>query len=180
MDWLTRLFSGATAALVVLGLVGGSNPTPSTPPMRVVASIVEAPRPLSVAPTTTIPAAALCPQWWGLAAQAGWHADSMPTLDYVLYRESRCDPAAHNTTRNKDGSADLGLAQVNDRSWCLPTRWYPKGYLQTVGVLPTVGCEQLFDPFLNLLAAKAIYDYAQETNGNGWQPWKVHVHATSG
>jgi hypothetical protein len=94
-------------------------------------------------------------------------------LDYVLWRESRCDATAHNTTLNRDGSADLGLTQVNDRSWCLPTRYYPNGYLQTVGVLSTVGCEQLFDPTLNLRAAKAIFDYAQEKNGNGWQPWSL-------
>jgi hypothetical protein len=36
-----------------------------------------------------------------------------------------------------------------------------------------VGCEQLFDPIHNLRAAKAIFDYAQEKNGNGWQPWKL-------
>jgi hypothetical protein len=90
-----------------------------------------------------------------------------------MWRESRCQPEAHNTTLNRDGSADVGLTQINDRSWCLGTRWYPGGYLQTIGVLPTVGCEQLFDPYLNLLSAKAIHDYAQQTNGNGWQPWKL-------
>jgi hypothetical protein len=108
-----------------------------------------------------------------LARQAGWTDDLLPALDYVIWRESRCDATAHNTTLNRDGSTDLGLTQVNDRSWCLPTRYYPNGYLQTVGVLPTVGCEQLFDPTLNLRAAKAIFDYAQQTHGNGWQPWKL-------
>jgi hypothetical protein len=173
MEWLSRLLSGATAALVLVGLVGVQQPTPQPAPLRPVASILEPRSAVSVASTTVAPApiTARCPQWWELAAAAGWHADSMPQLDYVLWRESRCDPAAHNTTLNADGSADLGLAQVNDRSWCLPTRWYPDGYLQTIGVLPTVGCEQLFDPYTNLIAAKAIYDYAEETNGNGWQPW---------
>jgi hypothetical protein len=45
--------------------------------------------------------------------------------------------------------------------------------LQTVGVLPTVGCEQLFDPFTNLLAAKALYDYSETHQGNGWAPWNL-------
>jgi hypothetical protein len=108
-----------------------------------------------------------------LAVEAGWTPDLLPTLDYVMWRESRCQPEAHNTTLNRDGSADVGLTQINDRSWCKGTRWYPGGYLQTVGALSTVGCEQLFDPYLNLLSAKAIYDYAQTTNGNGWQPWKL-------
>ena len=97
----------------------------------------------------------------------------METLDYVMWRESRCDPAQHNKTLNRDKSTDIGLTQVNDRSWCMPTRWYPGGYLQTIGILRNVGCEELFDPFNNLAAAKAIYDYAEETNGNGWQPWGV-------
>lgn len=173
MDWLTRLLSGATAALVLMGFWGSSDPTPHSTPMRPVAALLTHERGLSVAPTTVAPAPATarCPQWWGLAADAGWHADSMPTLDYVLWRESRCDPTQHNTTLNRDGSTDIGIAQVNDRSWCLPTRWYPNGYLQSLGILRTVGCEELFDPYTNLLAAKAIYDYSKETNGNGWQPW---------
>jgi hypothetical protein len=108
-----------------------------------------------------------------LAVEAGWTPDLLPTLDYVMWKESRCDPTQHNTTLNRDGSADVGLTQINDRSWCLGTKWYPKGYLQTIGALPTVGCEQLFDPYLNLVSAKAIYDYAQQHNGNGWQPWKL-------
>ena len=130
------------------------------------------------APTTTTsvyvaPATALCGQWWGLAIEAGWQEADMETLDYIMWRESRCDPTQHNTTLNKDGSTDVGLTQVNDRSWCLPTRWYPNGYLQTIGVLANVGCEELFDPFTNLRAAKAIYDYAKETNDNGFGPWGV-------
>jgi len=143
---------------------------------------VQAPVPVAVATTTTTqppvttttaPAGALCPQWWELAKRAGWHAESMPTLDYVMHRESRCDPTQHNTTLNADGSTDIGLTQINDRSWCLPTRWYPNGYLQTVGVLSSVGCDQLFDAATNLKAAKAIYDYSQEANGDGFSPWNL-------
>jgi hypothetical protein len=108
-----------------------------------------------------------------LAADAGWEPEQMVELDYFMWRESRCDPAAHNTTLNRDGSADVGLLQINDRSWCLPTRWYPSGYLQTVGILSTVGsCTELFNPYLNLLAAKALYDYSQEATGDGFHPWK--------
>jgi len=32
-------------------------------------------------------------------------------------------------------------------------------------------CEDLFDPYINLRAAKALYDYSEERNGNGFQPW---------
>ena len=73
------------------------------------------------------------------------------------------------TSLTADGSTDMGLTQINDRSWCLPTRWYPAGYLQTLGKINY--CKDLFDPYLNLVAAKALYDYAEKTNGNGFTPW---------
>jgi hypothetical protein len=175
MDWIPRLLAITSTTLALLALEGRQTHTPSPPAKDPVATLYEPVRPLSVAPTTTlpIPPDALCPQWWPLARDAGWAEADLPTLDYVMWRESRCDPSQHNTTRNKDGSSDVGLTQVNDRSWCLGTRWYPDGYLQTIGILSTVGCEQLFDPHLNLKAAKAIHDYSEEHNGNGWQPWKL-------
>lgn len=176
MEWIPRLLAITSTALALLAFRGAEETTPSLPTPTPATTLITHEKPLSVAPTTTLPpppADALCPQWWALAREAGWTLDLLPTLDYVMWRESRCLPDQHNTTLNKDGSSDIGLTQINDRSWCLPTRWYPNGYLQTIGILPTVGCEQLFDPYLNLLSAKAIHDYAQRTNGNGWQPWKL-------
>jgi len=107
---------------------------------------------------------ALCPQWWDMAISAGWKTSQLPTLDYIIYRESRCSERAHNKTLNVDGSTDMGLSQINDRSWCKPTRWYPNGYLQTEGIIKN--CKQLFDPYLNLKSAKVLYDYA-----GGFSPW---------
>jgi hypothetical protein len=176
VDLITRFLAVTSATLAVIAFQARPETPPTQPPTPTTTTLLEAPRPLSVVPSNTLPpppADAQCPQWWGLAREAGWTDDLLPTLDYVMWRESRCDPTQHNTTLNKDGSTDLGLTQVNDRSWCLATRWYPEGYLQTIGTLTTVGCEQLFDPYLNLLSAKAIYDYAEETNGNGWQPWRL-------
>ena len=173
---IPRLLAGLTAALAVIGLGVWPTATPAPDTIRPFAGVLEPPRPLSVAPTTTLPpppADARCPQWWGLAREVGFTDDQLPTLDYLMWRESRCDPTQHNTTRNKDGSTDVGLTQINDWSWCLPTRWYPNGYLQTIGVLTTVGCEQLFDPATNLKAALAIHAYSTETTGNGWQPWQL-------
>jgi hypothetical protein len=112
---------------------------------------------------------ALCPQWWDVAIEAGWTVKQLPTLDYIMYRESRCRRIAHNTTLNRDGSQDYGLTQINDWSWCLPTKWQPKGWLQSIKVIQS--CEDLFDPYLNLRAAKAIYDYSEDSSGNGFQPW---------
>ena len=176
MEWIPRLLAITSTTLALLAFRGAEPAAPSLPTPTTSTTLITHEKPLSVAPTTTLPPApvdALCPQWWGLAREAGWTDDLLPTLDYVMWRESRCLTSAHNTTLNRDGSADIGLTQINDRSWCEPTRWYPNGYLQTIGILPTVGCEHLFDPYLNLLSAKAIYDYAKEHNGNGWQPWKL-------
>lgn len=177
MDTVPRLLFGIAAA-VVFGMWLGwlMAVTPIEPPPPTITTLLEAPRPLSVAPTTTLPpppADARCPQWWGLAREVGFTDDQLPTLDYVMWRESRCQPDAHNTTLNKNGTTDIGLVQVNDASWCLPNSWHDEGYLQRVGVLTTVGCEQLFDPATNLRAAKAIHDYAEENYGNGWQPWQL-------
>ena len=172
METMTRSFAAFAAALISLGSVfGGRGEAVQAPVPAAVVVVTTTTQP--PATTTTAPAGALCPQWWEMAKHAGWHADSMLTLDYVMHRESRCDPVQHNTTLNADGSTDIGLTQINDRSWCLPTKWYPNGYLQTVGVLSSVGCEQLFDPATNLKAAKAIYDYSQEANGDGFAPWNL-------
>jgi len=174
MEWIPRLLAITSTALALLAFRGADETTPSLPTPTPVTTLITLP--IASETTTTLPpppADAHCPEWWALAREAGWTDDLLPTLDYVMWRESRCLTTAHNTTLNRDKSADIGLTQINDRSWCLPTRWYPNGYLQTIGILPTVGCEQLFDPYLNLLSAKAIHDYAQRTNGNGWQPWKL-------
>lgn len=174
MEWIPRLLAITSTALALLAFRGADQTTLSLPTPTPVTTLITLP--IASETTTTLPpppADAHCPEWWALAREAGWTDDLLPTLDYVMWRESRCLTTAHNTTLNRDKSADIGLTQINDRSWCLPTRWYPNGYLQTIGILPTVGCEQLFDPYLNLLSAKAIHDYAQRTNGNGWQPWKL-------
>ena len=176
MEWIPRLLAITSTTLALLAFRGAEPTTPSLPTPTTSTTLITHEKPLSVAPTTTLPPApadALCPQWWALAREAGWTEDLLPTLDYVLWRESRCLPDRHNTTLNRDGSSDLGLTQINDRSWCFGTRWYPNGYLQTVGVLNYVGCNELFDPYINLKAAKAIYDYSLRENDAGWQPWSI-------
>ena len=180
MEAILKVLTAVSASLLVFGFESGApvERRPATTTTTTVAAGVSSFPPAATSvieptPTTTTieTAPRLCGQWWGLAQDLGWHADSMPTLDYVMWRESRCDPTQHNTTRNEDGSTDIGLTQINDWSWCLPTRWYPKGYLQTVGVLTTVGCEQLFDPATNLKAAKAIHDYHIQQGQKGFEAW---------
>lgn len=175
MEYIPRLLGTISVALFAFATT--STPQTVSAPTTTTAVIV-APTTTQPATTTTtneskVPATALCGRWWDLALELGWHAESMLDLDYIMWRESRCDPTQHNTTRNKDGSTDIGLTQINDRSWCLPTRWYPKGYLQTIGVLTKVGCNELFNPATNLKAAKAIHDYSKQHNQTGFEPWGI-------
>lgn len=176
MEWIPRLLAITSTVFAVIAFGGRQAGTPSVPTPQPSTTLITLPIAPQTPSTTTVPPApadASCPQWWPLAREAGWAEADLPMLDKVMWKESNCLPHVHNTTLNKDGSSDVGLTQVNDRSWCLGTRWYPDGYLQTIGVLTTVGCEQLFDPFFNLKAAKAIHDYALQHHGNGWQPWRL-------
>ena len=105
-----------------------------------------------------ISASALCPQWWQTAVDAGWRESLLPTLDYLMWRESRCDPTQHNTDDPNGGSR--GLVQINGF-------WTP--WLASRGIVKR--SEGLFGPYRNLRSALAIYNYADERHGNGFSPW---------
>jgi len=82
-------------------------------------------------PPTTVPSWAQCPQWWETAKNAGWDDPQMPTLDYVMHRESGCDPNAYNRSGAK------GLTQL--LGWSCPPN----------------GC---FDPWSNLSKAHSLWE----------------------
>lgn len=103
-------------------------------------------------------ASALCPQWWQTAVDVGWRESLLPTLDYLMWRESRCNPASHNTDDPNGGSR--GLVQVNGF-------WTP--WLASRGIVKR--SEGLFGPQRNLRAALAIYNYADARYDNGFGPW---------
>ena len=169
MDALLRLFAILTITFTVGGVTAIAEPTTlvdSHPPVLVAQNASQR---VWRDPEALPKPKALCPQWWDTAVRAGWELDQLKTLDYIINRESRCQRKAHNTTLNADGSTDMGLTQINDRSWCKPNRYNPVGYLQSLGLIQY--CKDLFDPYVNLSAAKAIYDYAEKTNGNGFNPW---------
>lgn len=105
-----------------------------------------------------------CPQYETTILSVGFTWQELPTLDAIIYRESRCLSYVVNRTLNKDKSHDYGLTQINGRSWCEPTRYYPDGYLQTLGILNE--CDDLLNPVTNLEAAFALYTYAK-----GFGPW---------
>jgi hypothetical protein len=68
-----------------------------------------------------------------LARIVGWPKKELDKLVKIAYRESRCMPKAHNKTRNADGSQDYGLMQINDWSWCKPSKYYAERLLTTKG-----------------------------------------------
>lgn len=124
------------------------------------------------ATTTTIPAIIdSCDDVRALALSLGFERKTMPTVIRIIHRESRCQPEAINKTLNADGSWDYGLAQINDRSWCRPSRWYPDGYLQKQGILET--CEDLLDPKVNLLAMAELMRYSVGSTGCAFSPWRI-------
>ena len=57
------------------------------------------------------PDGAACPQWWETAQAAGWPASAMDKLDFVMKRESGCNPHAHNA------SGASGLVQLMPMHW---------------------------------------------------------------
>jgi hypothetical protein len=177
MAYVARLLAAISSVL----FVGGVSTLPSQTPTPTATRGVWAPQNASwrvsdpiqarlPAPTTTVflPQGE-CAHLWPVAQQAGWTPELWPELNRIMWRESRCHPDSHNTKLNKDGSADLGLMQINDRSWCMKNRWNPTGYLQGLGILRY--CAELFIPRTNLLAAKALYDYSKERGVSGFQPW---------
>jgi len=100
------------------------------------------------------------------ARAAGWETDNHDRLSYIMWRESRCRPDAHNADDPNGGS--YGLTQINGY-WCRPSRYFPDGWLQTQGVLND--CTDLHNPTTNLAAAKAIYDYGVANGNCPWGPW---------
>jgi hypothetical protein len=107
-----------------------------------------------------VPASALCPQWWQTAVDVGWRESLLPTLDYLMWRESRCLPDQHNKKDPVGGSR--GLVQVNGF-------WTP--WLASKGIVKR--SEGLFGPRRNLRAALAIYNYADARYNNGFGPWNL-------
>jgi hypothetical protein len=118
--------------------------------------------------TTTVHVSpdAQCPMWWSLALSVGFTAEQMPTLDRIIYRESRCDATQLNASDPNGGS--ISLTQIN-MFWCLPSRYYPSGYLQSVGVLNT--CDDLYEPEINLRAALALVAYSESVGLSSWHQW---------
>lgn len=107
-----------------------------------------------------------CPQWHRLAQEEGFTRRDLATLDYIMYRESRCNPKAAGKNRRATGevwSTDKGLMQINDYSWVT--------YLRKLGIIKH--SDDLFKPRVNLRAAKALYDYSASKGYTPWAQWRT-------
>ena len=92
--------------------------------------------------------------------------DMMYEVDYIMWRESRCNASVINRDDPMGGS--IGLFQIN-KFWCKPNRYTERGFLQDAGVLTK--CKDLYNPIISGKAMMAIYDYAYDRYGDGWGPW---------
>jgi hypothetical protein len=113
-----------------------------------------------------------CPNVWKLTTDLGWKNADVLMADRIAFRESRCNPLAHNkldpvTVAGVKGS--LGLFQIN-LFWISKTSSYPKGFLQTVLKRSLVPAD-LFVPEINVASAEAIIEYNRGNGGCGWQAW---------
>ena len=160
-----RLLAGITISLAAIAVTPTFADAPDQP--QTVSTIANTTT-TSTTTTSTVPAPpdARCPMWWSLALSVGFTIEQMPTLDTVLHRESRCDTTQLNASDPNGGS--IGLTQIN-RFWCLPSRYYPDGYLQTMGVL--TDCDDLYTPEINLRAALALVAYSRSVGLSDWYQW---------
>lgn len=125
--------------------------TTTTEAPKPVETIPEAPQRVPE-PQKKAPAA---PQgcWMELAAQIGWPADTLANLNYIINRESGCDPTAYN---GKGLDRSYGLLQINT----ITPLW---GYVQkTCGINQP---EELLNPETNLTCGLRYYEH------QGWRPW---------
>ena len=120
-----------------------------------------APLPTTTLITTPITQPDACGEVFNMARHVGWPEAELTKVVAVAYRESRCLPDAFNGADTVGQS--YGAMQVND-FWCLPSKYWPKGYMQAYGLLTV--CDDLFDLETNLRAALNIYRYS-----NGWRAW---------
>lgn len=104
----------AVAVVVALLVPHGVDGSPwesvqaTAPAVRVATTVQVAEPPPTLPP---IPDWARCPDYWDVARAVGWPEDALPTLDGVMWHESRCQPNAHN----RSGAA--GMLQLMPMWW---------------------------------------------------------------
>lgn len=97
---------------------------------------------------------ARCGDWWQMAVDVGWPTEWLPTLDDIMWRESRCQAEVRSSTN------DYGILQLN---------WAAHGARLTEKGI-TKG--MLYDPRTNLTEGLWIAKFARDNYGCWSQPWK--------
>lgn len=148
------IVSQPTVNVAVPTAATGSIPVPSTTVSEPTVAVTTT---TTTIPPLEIPQSALCGRWWSTAVSMGWPEELLPTLDRVMWNESRCQSSALNGSIER---GDIGLTQISmiyhsDRAAAL-------GYTHA----------ELFYPAVNLMIAYQIYLDALKTSPNcGWWPW---------
>jgi len=96
-----------------------------------------------------------CGVWFPLAIEQGWPDNPivLKTLDRIMWRESRCQPAA-------DSGPDHGLMQINQ---------IHSDYIEQLGWTH----EGMKDPTANLRFAYLLWSGREEEGQCGWTPWRI-------
>jgi len=154
MRSLVRLFAVALVGTITFGSMVHAAEAPANPTNPSVSPLSEAYRasdkvlvlPVEVVPEG-VPAdkSKRCPQWEDEFAAFGL---PVQTFSYIAYRESRCNPLAHNKTLNRNGSQDRGILQINS-SWVTVTAKECASQRGDLSVLFNVRC--------NLAVARYLY-----------------------
>jgi hypothetical protein len=159
---------GALLGLVPVNAADAPQPSPEASRSVLVASTTVAPpEPVkAVLRDLETPDGESCPGWMDVAREVGWPEAELPMVGAVTYFEARC----RMDVRGDQGKSWTAF-QVHTSSWCRPTRYYPDGYLQSLGIVST--CDNLLDPATAARAALAIWQYG------GWAPWTTSKMAST-
>jgi hypothetical protein len=96
-----------------------------------------------------------------MMTKGGWSGQDLVKAVGISHRESRWNPKVLNPNKGT-GDTSYGLFQINMLGSLGPSRrkWFG---------IPND--ESLYDPSVNVSAARKMFDSRAKTNGNGWYDW---------
>lgn len=170
-------------ALSACGVALAEQPAPtSAPAPTTVATTTTTTTTVPPTTTTTLPPLGFtprCPNLIQPARNAGFPESELEHLDYLGWRESRCDITADGQPRcahNADDPAggSYGAWQIN-AGHARKNRWnqHPAGFLGALGILDDP--QDLCSWEVNARAAKALWDYSLNRWGweRRWWQWRI-------
>ena len=142
---------------IVYSPISTAPPTTDRTTVAATTTSVE-PAPAPLPPVPLVGPDTPCQEWVPEAVQAGWpeNRDILETLMSIMWRESRCDPAALSK------SSDHGLLQVNE---------IHRAYVKELYGIPFELA--MADPIKNLNFAWHLYAEREAEGKCGWQPWSI-------